>query len=304
MLERDPAAAAAERPTRPGTAGSGAGVNQFRLPHFMLPRWWSRARGAAGGPDALRSRPARCDLNPVAVLPAARRGPMRDGDERFDTVTARRPVLEAALSRGGRGRRGDDPAGRHGHRPAHGRARARASGDRRAHRGRLGDHGGPGRGLRRPALGPRLVAAGGRCAAPGRGARGLRLRLLRPAFPLAQRRQPAALDDLLQQLRLAVGHHAARRQRHLERGPDHQQPRQGAARCCASRPVDAALARYPLVAHWADGEPISGVDVMAGIEDRYRAWSSTASRSRPAWSRSVTRGPAPTRRSAGAPRSR
>jgi 2-polyprenyl-6-methoxyphenol hydroxylase-like FAD-dependent oxidoreductase len=32
----------------------------------------------------------------------------------------------------------------------------------------------------------------------------------------------------------------------------------------------AAVARYPLAAHWADGEAISGVDVMAGIEDRYR----------------------------------
>jgi 2-polyprenyl-6-methoxyphenol hydroxylase-like FAD-dependent oxidoreductase len=32
----------------------------------------------------------------------------------------------------------------------------------------------------------------------------------------------------------------------------------------------ATLSRYPLAAHWADGEPISGVDVMAGIEDRYR----------------------------------
>nr|BFE74219.1 hypothetical protein GCM10020092_075200 [Actinoplanes digitatis] len=32
----------------------------------------------------------------------------------------------------------------------------------------------------------------------------------------------------------------------------------------------AAVARYPLVEHWADGEPISGVDVLAGIEDRYR----------------------------------
>jgi flavin-dependent dehydrogenase len=30
------------------------------------------------------------------------------------------------------------------------------------------------------------------------------------------------------------------------------------------------LAQYPLAAHWADGEPISGVDAMAGIEDRYR----------------------------------
>jgi 2-polyprenyl-6-methoxyphenol hydroxylase-like FAD-dependent oxidoreductase len=33
---------------------------------------------------------------------------------------------------------------------------------------------------------------------------------------------------------------------------------------------DAALAQYPLAAPWAKGEPITGVDVMAGIEDRYR----------------------------------
>jgi 2-polyprenyl-6-methoxyphenol hydroxylase-like FAD-dependent oxidoreductase len=35
----------------------------------------------------------------------------------------------------------------------------------------------------------------------------------------------------------------------------------------------AALAGYPLAAHWDAGEPISGVDVMAGIEDRYRRLS-------------------------------
>jgi 2-polyprenyl-6-methoxyphenol hydroxylase-like FAD-dependent oxidoreductase len=33
---------------------------------------------------------------------------------------------------------------------------------------------------------------------------------------------------------------------------------------------DAALAQYPLAAHWRDGEPITGVDVMAGLEDRHR----------------------------------
>jgi 2-polyprenyl-6-methoxyphenol hydroxylase-like FAD-dependent oxidoreductase len=33
---------------------------------------------------------------------------------------------------------------------------------------------------------------------------------------------------------------------------------------------DAALARYPLAAHWRDGEPITGVDAMAGLEDRHR----------------------------------
>ena len=34
----------------------------------------------------------------------------------------------------------------------------------------------------------------------------------------------------------------------------------------------AAIARYPLAAHWADAEPITGVDVMAGIEDRLRRY--------------------------------
>ena len=51
-------------------------------------------------------------------------------------------------------------------------------------------------------------------------------------------------------------------QRHLERGLHHQQP--GPRRCgrCATRPRwDAALARYPLAAHWGEGEPITGVDV-------------------------------------------
>jgi flavin-dependent dehydrogenase len=33
---------------------------------------------------------------------------------------------------------------------------------------------------------------------------------------------------------------------------------------------DRALAQYPLAAHWRDGTPISDVDAIAGIEDRYR----------------------------------
>jgi 2-polyprenyl-6-methoxyphenol hydroxylase-like FAD-dependent oxidoreductase len=33
---------------------------------------------------------------------------------------------------------------------------------------------------------------------------------------------------------------------------------------------NAALARYPLVAAWGEGEPITGVDAIAGIEDRHR----------------------------------
>jgi 2-polyprenyl-6-methoxyphenol hydroxylase-like FAD-dependent oxidoreductase len=33
---------------------------------------------------------------------------------------------------------------------------------------------------------------------------------------------------------------------------------------------DRVLAQYPLAAHWRDGIPISDVDAIAGIEDRYR----------------------------------
>ena len=61
---------------------------------------------------------------------------------------------------------------------------------------------------------------------------------------------------------------------------------------------------YPLVAHWLDGEPITGVDMMAKIEDRHRRFvrrrrAGGHGRGR----RWVTRGRAPTRRSAEAPRS-
>jgi hypothetical protein len=43
----------------------------------------------------------------------------------------------------------------------------------------------------------------------------------------------------------------------------------------AARDVDVwsrVIRAYPLVAHWLDGEAISGVDVMAKIEDRHRAY--------------------------------
>src|SRR5690242_17877452 len=99
VLERDPAEP--PPPERAGEAWDGwprRGVNQFRLPHFMLPRWWAQLRAEL--PDianpllAAGARP----LNLLAALPEARRGPLRPDDDRFDTVTARRPVLEAALA--------------------------------------------------------------------------------------------------------------------------------------------------------------------------------------------------------------
>ena len=96
VLERDPSL-----PPAPGSAceeWDRPGVNQFHLLHIMLPRWHQEMRRelpavvddllAAGG----------YDVNVLRELPEAWRGPDRPTDERFDTVTARRPLLEAVLA--------------------------------------------------------------------------------------------------------------------------------------------------------------------------------------------------------------
>jgi glycine/D-amino acid oxidase-like deaminating enzyme len=89
VLERDPA----EPPpaARAWEAWERRGVNQFRLPHFMLPRW--RLQMQREVPEVLDELTAAggLRLHCLGVLPEARRGPLRDTDERFETVTARRP---------------------------------------------------------------------------------------------------------------------------------------------------------------------------------------------------------------------
>src|SRR6185437_2199861 len=100
VLERDPAEPPPpERADEAWREWQRRGVNQFRLPHFMLPRWWAQLRAEL--PDiqpSLEAAGAR-SLNVLEALPEERRGPLRPDDDRFDTVTARRPVLEAALAR-------------------------------------------------------------------------------------------------------------------------------------------------------------------------------------------------------------
>jgi 2-polyprenyl-6-methoxyphenol hydroxylase-like FAD-dependent oxidoreductase len=96
VLERDPAEP--PPPAQAWEAWERRGVNQFRLPHLMLPRW--RALMDREVPEVLDELTAAGGLraNALELLPESRRGPMRDGDERFETVTARRPVLEAAVA--------------------------------------------------------------------------------------------------------------------------------------------------------------------------------------------------------------
>ena len=81
VLERDPAAP--PEPAQAWEAWERRGVNQFRLPHVMLPPW--RARMERELPEVLDEVLAAggLRLDTLAMLPESRRGPRRDGDERF-----------------------------------------------------------------------------------------------------------------------------------------------------------------------------------------------------------------------------
>jgi 2-polyprenyl-6-methoxyphenol hydroxylase-like FAD-dependent oxidoreductase len=74
------------------------GVNQFHQLHIMLPRWRMLMERelpeVMGQVEALGG--ARVNL--IAMLPDELTGGWRDGDERFEAVAARRPVLEAAVA--------------------------------------------------------------------------------------------------------------------------------------------------------------------------------------------------------------
>ena len=98
LLERDPAG-----PPPPGvdpwTQWERRGVNQFQLLHGFLPRFRELldaelpdVTGALEADGALR-------VNRLAELPDTVTGGRRPGDERFDAVTGRRPMVEATLAR-------------------------------------------------------------------------------------------------------------------------------------------------------------------------------------------------------------
>lgn len=98
VLERDPA----PPPTSADEAWDDwdrRGVNQFRLLHYFLPRFrllldaeLPEVAAAALELGALRH-------NPIALAPAEVTGGLRPGDDEHEAITARRPVMEAALAR-------------------------------------------------------------------------------------------------------------------------------------------------------------------------------------------------------------
>jgi 2-polyprenyl-6-methoxyphenol hydroxylase-like FAD-dependent oxidoreductase len=271
VLERDPAA-----PPVPEDAWQHwdrRGCAQFRLPHYMLPRFRhilepelpdvAAALVAAGA--------ARYDV--LAQLPDTMTGGRRPDDDRFGALTARRPVLEAVFARavaaepGVRIRRGTavrELVTGHSDHAAVPHVVGVETGDGKVLRADLVvDAGG-----RRSTLPDLLAAAGSTGAVEERehcgfvyygrhfhGTDGLPPQ----TGPLAQQYDSVSLLTLpADRNTWSVTIIAGSRDRELRalRDPDRW---------------NAAVRSYPLAAQWIDADPIDdGVAVMAGIEDRIR----------------------------------
>lgn len=96
VLERDPA-------PPPGIAEAWdswtrRGVNQFRMVHFLHPRFRTEAERALPRVVTALEEAGGFLLNIVTSAPAALTGGLRDDDEDFTTVTARRPVAESVMA--------------------------------------------------------------------------------------------------------------------------------------------------------------------------------------------------------------
>jgi len=264
VLERDPQ----PPPDQPWDDWQRPGVNQFRLPHYMLPRWWTEMRTEL--PDAAEAVLAAgaTRVNPLTALPPHLRGEIRDGDERFDTVTARRPIVEAALAAaaaaaGVKVRRGVRVLGvRTDGRTEVPRIVGVTTSDGDVAADLVVDCSG-----RRSALPAWLAAAGARPPAEERADSGFVYysRHFRGSLP-DQRAVLAQPYDSLTVLTLpAEGGTWSVVLTVSAKDKELRALREPAA-------WSAAISRYPLAAHWVKAEPITGVEAMAGIEDRLRRY--------------------------------
>jgi len=275
VVERDKASPPAD-PEQAWSDWDRQGVNQFRMPHYMLPRW--RQLMQTELPDVLDDlrKSGAVEPNPLEYLPPRHSGGWRDGDERFATVTARRPVVESVLARAAQDepdvslRRGVAVRAVRTGTPAragvpHVTGVVTDSGEQLS-ADLVVDASG-----RRSALPALLAGAGARpgteqredCgfvyqtrhfrARPGGAAPQVTAPLVQNYAGLTILTLPADNNTW------AVAFVTSARDKELRALRN-------------ERAWAAALHTFPLAAHWADAEPISGVQVMAGIEDRIRRY--------------------------------
>jgi 2-polyprenyl-6-methoxyphenol hydroxylase-like FAD-dependent oxidoreductase len=73
------------------------GVNQFRLPHLFLARYRAIVDSELPGVAASIDSFGGLRMNPLEEIPESIRGPLRPEDADAELLTARRPVMEAAV---------------------------------------------------------------------------------------------------------------------------------------------------------------------------------------------------------------
>ena len=96
VLERDPAP-----PPQPENAWDDwdrRGVNQFKMLHFFLSRFRQVADTELPGLTDAMAAAGALRMNPLVGIPDQVTGGWQEGDERYNSVTARRPVAESVVA--------------------------------------------------------------------------------------------------------------------------------------------------------------------------------------------------------------
>jgi 2-polyprenyl-6-methoxyphenol hydroxylase-like FAD-dependent oxidoreductase len=250
------------------------GVNQFRLVHYFLPGFRVQLERELPGLVAALDSAGAIRHNVLRLVPEQLSGGFRDGDEQFEALTARRPVMEGVLARaatstpGVEVRRGTSVEGLVTGTPTE-PGTPHVTGIRIA----------SGEEIRADividALGRRspvptwLQAAGARSPIEEREDSGFVY--YARYFRSADGSVPAMIAPLLQDYgSVSI----------LTLPADNGTWGVAFTTSSKDKPARAlkdpatwhrVIAEFPLAAHWADGEPIdNGVAVMAGIEDRHR----------------------------------
>ena len=271
VLERDPAQPPA--PTDAWEDWERNSVRQFHMGHYFLPRFrlelereLPRAIAGLESAGALR-------LNPMETIPDAIRGSWRDGDERFEVLTGRRPMVEAVLAgladetAGMIVRRGVVVSGlltesAESENPVHITGVVTSDGEQ-LDADLVVDASGRNSGL------PRLLAAVG-AQAPVDEADDSGFVYYGRAYRSADGSLPASIGGGLQAygsistLTLPadngtwqIAFVASGKDKVMRKVRDEES-------------FNKLWKSYPLVAHWVDGEPLSEIEMMGNLEDRIR----------------------------------
>ncbi len=274
LLERDPA----PPPATADAAWSGwerRGVTQFRLLHSFIARWREVVEAEMPAVAAAVDAAGGLRRNSILEAPPAVSGGARKGDERYEILTARRPVVEAAMSRVADGVDGLTIARGAGvcgllaapsTLPGVPHVTGVVTEDGRQLRADLVvDAGG-----RRSAL-PRLLVDIG-AAAPEEEREDCGFVYYCRHFRSSDGSVPPMLGPPLQPYG-SVSTVTLSTDNGTWGAGIVTSGRDATLRACRDPEVwSRVMKHFPLVAHWLEGEPISDVDVMAGIEDRHRSY--------------------------------